>query len=63
MLVDASKIVVKLFSHLLVVNGQVPCQEVGGEAEHNTQGEEHQLLLQETWVWVPVPITGNSPCL
>lgn len=48
MLAHASKIVVKWFSHLLVVNGQVPCQEVGGGAEHNTQGKKHQLLLQET---------------
>lgn len=48
MLADANKIVAKWFSHLLVVNGQVPWQEEGGEAEHNTQGEEHQLLLQET---------------
>lgn len=63
MLADVSKIMVKWFSNLLVVNGQVSCQEVGGGAEHNTQDEEHQLLLQETWVWVPKPIAGNSYCL
>lgn len=46
MLPDINKIIVDWFCHLLVVNGQLPCQEVG--VEDMILSKEHKLLPQET---------------